>query len=308
MAGTGSNTEMDQKADGVHIDIASTSSTTTTKPRSRTIEEPLVVSDSVDSSSYRSQRPTKFEQFRDSWLHKGNIANFISGVIMVIGLIMKLAHAEELAVRYVLSVGLFGFAGGVTNWIAVKMLFDKIPFVYGSGVIPRRFKEIRQTVKNTIMKTFFTEEYLHNYVRDKINDFPLDDKINQLMSNPRTHKILEKKLKETLEKPEVTMLLMMMSLQPANLIPMLTPFIISFGKEMGPMLKDEFLGESSFLNIEAIRSEIDQLMESRLELLTAPMVKELMEDVMRSHLSWLIIWGNIFGALIGFLSALAKIP
>eukprot|EP00494_Astrolonche_serrata_P011523 UN11608 len=47
------------------------------------------------------------------------------------------------------------FAGGVTNWLAVTMLFDEIPFLYGSGVIPRRFKEIRQAVKKVIMEKFF---------------------------------------------------------------------------------------------------------------------------------------------------------
>ena len=49
--------------------------------------------------------------------------------------------------KFVLSIGLFGFSGGITNWLAVKMLFDEIPGIYGSGVIPKRFKEIRETVK-----------------------------------------------------------------------------------------------------------------------------------------------------------------
>jgi hypothetical protein len=35
------------------------------------------------------------------------------------------------------------------------MLFDRIPFLWGSGVIPRQFKAIRETVKDTIMRTFF---------------------------------------------------------------------------------------------------------------------------------------------------------
>ena len=28
-------------------------------------------------------------------------------------------------------------------------------------------------------------------------------------------------------------------------------------------------------------------------------VKEMMEEVIREHLGWLIVWGNVFGALIG---------
>ena len=51
--------------------------------------------------------------------------------------------------QYILAFGLFGFAGGITNWLAIKMLFDKIPGLYGSGIIEDRFVEIRETVKGT---------------------------------------------------------------------------------------------------------------------------------------------------------------
>jgi hypothetical protein len=32
------------------------------------------------------------------------------------------------------------------------------------------------------------------------------------------------------------------------------------------------------------------------------MVKNLLEEVIRKHLGWLILWGNVFGGLIGILS------
>ena len=44
---------------------------------------------------------------------------------------------------------MFGFSGGITNWLAIKMLFDRVPFLIGSGVITKQFKEIRQTVMDT---------------------------------------------------------------------------------------------------------------------------------------------------------------
>ena len=31
----------------------------------------------------------------------------------------------------------------MTNWLAIKMLFDRIPLLYGSGIILRKFKKIR---------------------------------------------------------------------------------------------------------------------------------------------------------------------
>ena len=40
----------------------------------------------------------------------------------------------------------FALSGGITNWIAIHMLFEKIPF-YGSGVIPKRFEEFKTGIK-----------------------------------------------------------------------------------------------------------------------------------------------------------------
>ena len=62
------------------------------------------------------------------------------------------------------AFGLFGFAGGITNWLAVKMLFDEVPGLIGSGVIPKRFEEIRRAVKKTIMKTFFDKKFIEKCV------------------------------------------------------------------------------------------------------------------------------------------------
>lgn len=67
--------------------------------------------------------------------------------------------------HYVLSGGLFALSGGLTNWIAVKMLFDRIPGLIGSGVIPAHFVEIRAAVKRMVMRMFFETEFLKHYLR-----------------------------------------------------------------------------------------------------------------------------------------------
>jgi hypothetical protein len=104
----------------------------------------------------------------ERWLNKGNVSNAITFVIMIIFIILKISDDANLAIDYGLAFGLFGFAvrslslaaprrlyaslchmtvapcpqGGVTNWLAVTMLFDKVPLLIGSGVIPRHFKAI----------------------------------------------------------------------------------------------------------------------------------------------------------------------
>lgn len=45
---------------------------------------------------------------------------------MCVGVVL-VSHPETSGVgEWVLAFGLFGFAGGFTNWLAVKMLFDQV--------------------------------------------------------------------------------------------------------------------------------------------------------------------------------------
>lgn len=44
------------------------------------------------------------------------------------------------------------------------------------------------------------------------------------------------------------------------------------------------------------------MMTEKLQELTPDKVKLLMEEVIRKHLGWLIVWGNVFGGFIGIVS------
>ena len=70
-------------------------------------------------------------------------------------------------------MGLFAFSGGITNALAVKMLFDRIPGLVGSGVIQHRFTEIREEIKRLILDEFFTEENLERFLRERSRDVDL---------------------------------------------------------------------------------------------------------------------------------------
>ena len=72
------------------------------------------------------------------YLNKGSISNLATFSVMLVGMMLKAATATEATcppapstfgqdvARWVLAAGLFGFAGGITNWIAIKMLFDRV--------------------------------------------------------------------------------------------------------------------------------------------------------------------------------------
>lgn len=86
--------------------------------------------------------------------------------------------------------------------------------------------------------------------------------------------------------------------------PMLKPMLISFGEEMVVHLVTT-LDIKQMISVAKIRTELDVLMTEKLLELTPERVKEILENVIRDHLGWLVVWGNVFGGLIGILSILA---
>lgn len=203
--------------------------------------------------------------------------------------------------EWVLASGLFGFAGGVTNWLAVKMLFDKVPLLYGSGVIPMRFREIRQTVKDAIMRYFFDEEYLERFLGERAGEMAIGDelgtKVAEVLESAEIDAIIDAKLEEMAASPQ-GMMIKMVGIQTVK--PLVKQFVIGVGTEIAPLLVGEVARPE--LEVGALRAQVDRLLETKLEELTPERVKEMMEEVIREHLGWLIVWGNIFGGTIGLVS------
>ena len=65
------------------------------------------------------------------------------------------------------NAGLFALSGSVTNQLAIHMLFEKIPFLYGSGIILDRFESIREALKTLIMEQFFSTEKIEAFVQSQ---------------------------------------------------------------------------------------------------------------------------------------------
>jgi hypothetical protein len=117
---------------------------------------------------------------------------------------------------------------------------------------------------------------------------------------------LVKKMTEMAEKPEGMLIQTMAGMFGGvpMLVPVIKPMILGFADEFASSFTDNF-DITEFVSIDKIRTEIDKLMTSKLLLLTPERVKVLMEEVIREHLGWLIVWGNVFGGVLGILSQAA---
>lgn len=240
---------------------------------------------------------------------KGNLSNLITFLIFILGILLyTLVDSNQLAIKFILSAGIFGFSGGITNWLAVKMLFERVPLLYGSGVIPNRFKDIRQAIKITLMESFFDREYLETYLQEKSSDFLQSINIATLISeklkDPEIDTIILNKFMELSRSPEGAFLMMFANMVPGGMpamIKMIKPLLINLSEEMSQQLMTTFSLETK-IDIDKIRKEIDNFLTTKVEQITPEMLKKIIEDVIREHLGWLIIWGNIFGALLGIIS------
>ncbi len=88
-----------------------------------------------------SQRPKR------STINISILSNLIAAALVIVGLLVEWPYQA-----YVLNTGLFALSGGITNWLAVHMLFECVPGIYGSGVIPLRFEDFKLGIRQLIME------------------------------------------------------------------------------------------------------------------------------------------------------------
>lgn len=226
---------------------------------------------------------------------KGWMTNFVS--VALVGVSYTVEGMAGSALR---SAGLFALSGAVTNQLAIHMLFEKVPFLYGSGIILDRFESIREALKKLIMEQFFTPEKIENFVKSQERTIDLTPIIEETDFSP-AYEVLVKSVMES------------------SLGGMLGMF---GGEALIAKLKEPFLEKIKASTIEISQSEsfmnalnihlhqgsgdlsdnIESIVTARLAELTPVMVKEMIHNLIKEHLGWLVVWGGVFGGVIGLVS------
>ena len=213
---------------------------------------------------------------------------------------LALIGASYLSPRYseiMYLTGLFALSGGITNWLAIHMLFEKVPFFYGSGVVPSRFEEFKLGIKQLVMNEFFTPQNIDMFMKQQAEVFSGD--INKLIDFDHVFDGLVDAIKASSMGSMFAMVGGRKALQTLRqpIIQKLQDIIKEI-QEANATKRDGKNRTSSLLN------QVEQIIDQRLYGLTPEQVKNIIQDMIRKHLGWLVVWGGAVGGFIGFCVAI----
>ncbi len=231
-------------------------------------------------------------------ISKSFLTNLIAVLIVGISFFVPPPFHQPL-----LYTGLFALSGALTNEIAIHMLFEKVPFFYGSGVIELKFEAFKKAIKEMMMKQFFTKDQISDFFAKEEKKIDLAPLVKEADFTP-AFTALSKTVMESQFGGMVNMIGGEAALEKLK-----DPFVSKLQQAVIKIVSsDAFKSQldhhlkNSSLSDDLIDS-IEKIVENRLNQLTPKMVKDMMQDLMREHLGWLVVWGGVFGGLLGLVSS-----
>lgn len=229
--------------------------------------------------------------------------SFVTDLLSVLLVALSYALPEPFS-RWSLLAGLFALSGAITNQIAIHMLFEKVPFFYGSGVIELRFEAFKASIKNLMMEQFFTQSQIENFFAKEETKIDLVPIVQEMDVSPAFDALT----KTVMESSFGGMLGMFGGV--GALEGLRAPFCDKLKLSIVDIVKSDVFQEKIAQNIQNsslsndMLSNIETMIDARLNELTPKMVKEIVQNFIKEHLGWLVVWGGVFGAIIGLLSTL----
>ena len=233
-------------------------------------------------------------------LNKSFITHFIAVILTALSFVIPNEQSSLL-----LFAGLFALSGAITNHLAIHMLFEKVPLLYGSGVIPLRFEAFKESIKNLMMNEFFTKEQLDDFFKNEEKKIDLEPIIQETDFTPAFDA-----LSKTVMESSFGGMLGMFGGESA-LDGLREPFSLKMKTAVVNIVSSDAFNQTlqnhmqnSPLSDDMINS-VERVIDARLNELTPQIVKEIVQKLIKEHLDWLVVWGGVFGGLIGLVSSLA---
>ncbi len=252
----------------------------------------------VTSQQPSSKHPSPF-------LNKSFFTNFLAALLIGVGLLSSEPWRGPL-----LNIGLFAFSGALTNWLAIHMLFEKVPGFYGSGVIPARFEEFREGIRQLVMEQFFTKENIARFFEASPKDDAGGIELSPLIDSVDLDPSFEALKSAVLESQFGGALSLFGGA--AALDPIKPDFLEKMRESVKGIVSSEdfqkelhnlLAGGAGDNGHSELLTRVQVIVEKRLDELTPQMVKKIIQEMIRTHLGWLVVWGGVCGGLIGLVAS-----
>ena len=226
------------------------------------------------------------------FFNKSLVTNLVAILFAVTGYFLPAPLSDPF-----LNIGLFAFSGALTNWLAIHMLFEKVPGFYGSGVIPARFEDFKEGIHRLIMKQFFTTENVARFFKGNQTGDKSGVDLSPLIDSVDLDPTFEA-LKKAVMNSKFGGALAMFGKMRSSVKEIVSSH--EFQKKLQALATGGASDHSKLLE------RVSTIVEKRLEELTPTMVKEIIQQMIRNHLGWLVVWGGVCGGLIGLIASLFR--
>ena len=202
------------------------------------------------------------------FLNYSGLINTVLATLVILGLLCNHAFNEQYIGHILTTIGLYGLSGSVTNVVAIIMIFDKIPFIIGSGLIEENFEGFKEKLQKTLMTYLFSQA-------PSLSQQGLD------------YQLLAEKVYPSLLKTSFGVMFQWLSVE-----------------QVAALLKEIRLEDTMLQSIGP--NEWDHYLTKQINQLSAKQIKELVFQILDDHLQWLVFWGAILGMMIGGIDLLLR--
>jgi uncharacterized membrane-anchored protein YjiN (DUF445 family) len=119
--------------------------------------------------------------------HKGGMTLALSAVFYAISWVVSLLTPWHTAGRLMLSIGEAALVGGLCDYIALKMIFERRWYLPNSGVLPRNRQRLIEGISSTIETQWLTPKM----IEDKLREEKLVERLGRYLENVSLDSIID---------------------------------------------------------------------------------------------------------------------